>query len=597
MRLVILPTCLFVLMITLGHMHFNANAQDAQSETTENVMQQIMSLSPVDLFLLSNSDKQLLNAKTLLHEEIANERKNFPNRAKLYINEKDEIIDPWTTSQYFPGSPRVEFPCKILRLAQLVRALEFDAKIPNEERERFDAFRRDLVDSVHRDYSPMQHANLRVSATLPEGCGYFEIYLMEYTPPWWRSGASVSIRWDISEDRVPFSLENSYWQRRKEVYDREWANPRIVYTERQMIHITKNVNSFKAMSAAKVLQGHHGYINSAVFSSNGRKVLTSSDDKTARIWDVETGKELQKLEGHIGSVRSGIFSPDGKKVVTSSGDKTARIWDVETGKVLHVLAGHTDEAIQAVFSPDGKKIVTGSADGTARIWDVETGKVLQELAASSRRIFCVTFSPDCKKVAAGNADRDPIKIWVTETGKELLNLKGHESTVSSIVFSLDGKKIVTGSHDKTARIWDAETGKELHKLEGHTREIVATTFSPDGKNVLTCGSDRTARIWDTESGNELQKLEGHKDVVMDAVWSPDGTKILSGSHGYGGVAWIWDVETGNVLHELAGHRSWIKCVAFSPDGKQALTSGGDKTARIWDWDQFLPPYERPAKRE
>jgi WD40 repeat protein len=71
---------------------------------------------------------------------------------------------------------------------------------------------------------------------------------------------------------------------------------------------------------------------------------------------------------------SAAFSPDGKRVVTASDDNTARLWDADTGKEAAVLKGHTNRVWSAAFSPDGKRVVTASADNTARLWDADTGK-------------------------------------------------------------------------------------------------------------------------------------------------------------------------------------------------------------------------------
>ena len=67
----------------------------------------------------------------------------------------------------------------------------------------------------------------------------------------------------------------------------------------------------------------------AAFSPDGKQIVTASMDKTARIWDIESGTELRKLEGHTGNIQSVAFSPDGKRIVTASRDNTARIWTLE----------------------------------------------------------------------------------------------------------------------------------------------------------------------------------------------------------------------------------------------------------------------------
>ena len=81
-------------------------------------------------------------------------------------------------------------------------------------------------------------------------------------------------------------------------------------------------------------------MNSAAFSPDGTRIVTASGDKTARIWDAATGKEITVLRGHENEVTSAAFSPDGTRIVTASEDKTARIWDAATGKEITVLRGH-----------------------------------------------------------------------------------------------------------------------------------------------------------------------------------------------------------------------------------------------------------------
>jgi WD40 repeat protein len=108
----------------------------------------------------------------------------------------------------------------------------------------------------------------------------------------------------------------------------------------------------------------------AVFSPDGKQVLTVSVGKTARLWDAATGKSLALLIGHDDEVESAVFSADGKQVLTGSLDKTARLWDAATGRSIAVLTGHDGEVHTAVFSPDGKQVLTASEDKTARLWAV-----------------------------------------------------------------------------------------------------------------------------------------------------------------------------------------------------------------------------------
>jgi hypothetical protein len=116
------------------------------------------------------------------------------------------------------------------------------------------------------------------------------------------------------------------------------------------------------------LKGHQNFVTSAALSQDGQRIVTASNDGTAKVWDTN-GKLLATLKGHQSWVISAGFSPDGQRIVTASADNTAKVWDTN-GKLLADLKGHQDKVISAGFSPDGQRIVTASFDNTAKVWRV-----------------------------------------------------------------------------------------------------------------------------------------------------------------------------------------------------------------------------------
>jgi len=126
------------------------------------------------------------------------------------------------------------------------------------------------------------------------------------------------------------------------------------------------------------LSGHTGAIQSVAFSplDGGKRLATASADGTAKVWDISaslnadaaTGKELFTLAGHIRGVASVVFSPDGTRIATGSDDKTARVWDAATGKLLQTLPGPKDGITSVAFSPDGIHLAVASRDGTTRVY-------------------------------------------------------------------------------------------------------------------------------------------------------------------------------------------------------------------------------------
>ena len=327
-----------------------------------------------------------------------------------------------------------------------------------------------------------------------------------------------------------------------------------------------------------VLSGHQRNVTSAAFSPDGARVVTASYDKTARVWYAATGNAIAVLSGHEDWVKSAAFSPDGSRIVTASNDKTARVWDAATGNPIAVLSGHKDPVISAAFSPDGLRIVTAADEYTARVWDAATGNAIA-LSGHQRNVTSAAFSPDGARVVTASNDKTA-RVWDAATGKAIGVLSGHENWVRSAAFSPDRSRVLTASRDETARVWDATTGKAIVVHGGHEGRVFFAAISPDGSCIVTAPWDKTARIWDAATGKTIAVLSGHEGPVTCAAFGPDGSRIVTASDDK--TARVWDAATGKAIAVLSGHEDQVHSAAFSPDGSRIVTASDDKTARVWD---------------
>ncbi len=379
--------------------------------------------------------------------------------------------------------------------------------------------------------------------------------------------------------------------------------------------------------------GHTEVVYSAKYSPDGKKIVTTSEDCTAIIWDAGTGKMLTTLIGHKAFVYSAQFSPDGKKIITASCDHTAKVWDVSTGKILtttspsaesinlalfspdgkkfittfiqnklylhwsisekpvHVTIFDADNGERlyslnghsminsAKFSPDGKKIITACCDSTVKVWAVDTGRLIYTFEGYASSVYSAEFCPDGKKIVTASADSMVI-VWDSNTGKLINNLEGHTDKVSVAQFSPDGKRIITASLDNTAKVWDEDTGKLISTLEGHTENVISVEFCLDGKKIVTASKDHTAKVWDTESGKMLCSLNGHTVDVNSAQFSPDGKKIVTTSKNH--TAQVWDASNGKLINTLEGHTNTVLSARFNSNGSQIVMVSKDHTAKVWD---------------
>lgn len=335
-----------------------------------------------------------------------------------------------------------------------------------------------------------------------------------------------------------------------------------------------------------ILRGHTGGIAQVSFSPDGTKILTASEDHTARIWDAHTGRLVLPPLKHEDAILTAVYSSDGTRIATGSEDKTGRVWDAATGQPIGVPIQETDDIRALQFSPDGKRLASGADDSKARIWDAQTGQPITPPIRYHESVFTVAFSPDGSRVVTGTGD-GKADILDPATGKPMAETIRHQNNIFTAVFSPDGNRILTGSADRTARIWDAKTGKPLGPVFQHGYWICTAYFNHDATQVVTASWDHTARVWDATTGRAITPPLRHGDAVYSAVFSPDGTLVATASKDH--TARVWDAVTGAPLTPPLSAGDEVTGVAFAPDSNSVLAASKDGLVRSYD----LPPRTDP----
>jgi RNA polymerase sigma factor (sigma-70 family) len=321
---------------------------------------------------------------------------------------------------------------------------------------------------------------------------------------------------------------------------------------------------------------HGGPVWCVAFAPDGKTLVSGSNDKTARLWDVATGKELQRFDDKLTWVKSVAFGPDGKTVFTGRFGGLRR-WSVVTGKDDPFDKDKYHEGFCLAASADGKILAAGRGK-VVELYDTVAEQALRKIEGAPENIEGLALSRDGKFAAAAGRD-NLIKLWDATSGNLLHTLTGHEGQVTSVAFSPDGKTLASGSYDKTVRLWDVATGKELPQCKGHEHWVEAVSFSPDGTLLASAGRDWFIRFWDPKSAKELRKIKGHLAPITGVAFSPDGKTLASG--GLDNLIRLWDVKSGNERLVAMGMMGRIGSVAFLPDGK-TVVSGSDEGIRVWD---------------
>jgi WD40 repeat protein/tRNA A-37 threonylcarbamoyl transferase component Bud32 len=277
-------------------------------------------------------------------------------------------------------------------------------------------------------------------------------------------------------------------------------------------------------------------------------------------------------------VRSVAFSPDGRTLASGSDDKTIKLWDVQSQGEIATLTGHSNHVCSVAFSPDGRTLASGSDDKTIKLWDVQSQGEIATLTGHSSYVISVAFSPDGRTLASGSGD-NTIKLWDVQSQGQIATFTGHSGSVNSVAFSPDGRTLASGSFDNTIKLWDVQSQGQIATFTGHSRSVNSVAFSPDGRTLASGSADKTIKLWDVQSQVEIATLTGHSNTVNSVAFSPDGRTLASGSGD--NTIKLWDVQSQGEIATLTGHSNWVISVAFSPDSQTLASGSSDTTIKLW----------------
>ncbi|MCA9122277.1 MAG: TIR domain-containing protein [Planctomycetaceae bacterium] len=392
--------------------------------------------------------------------------------------------------------------------------------------------------------------------------------------------------------------------------------PRAVATSPDGRYMAQALQAEKAVSVVlsgwgpgterRHLRGHLGSINCVVFSPNGTRLATASNDRTVKIWDVAEAAEVHTLKGHTGLVYSVAFSPDGKRLATASSDKTVKLWSAETFVQLHSLAGHKDSVLSTVFSPDGTRLA--SLDRRMlKVWDATTFTEIRELECHTPYPGNLVYSPDGKRLAAcsfATADQTTVetdeperpvdgplrwvvRVWDASTLETVGIIPAHSNIVTHVCFSPDGKRLATGSWDKTIKLWDVASLKPITTFRGHSYFVWGQTFHPDCRRLASAGGDYAMKIWDTEALSETYSPDlvvastatsgTHPMWPQDVSFSADGQMLAA--VGVGGLK-VWNPSTLQAIadSDRISRELCNRVIAFSPDNERLAIADGNNVS-------------------
>jgi len=329
-------------------------------------------------------------------------------------------------------------------------------------------------------------------------------------------------------------------------------------------------------------QGHAGKIHNLVFTPDGNRLISISEDKTIRVWNAQTGTQVKKFESQIGDGYEGMFyasalSPDGKLLavggyqVSTEKENYIIVIDIDKGEQVATAIGHSDVITTLSFSGSGQFLASGSADGTVRIWKVENFPTLITAATLNigLPVSSVSFNRMTQDLAVAAEGKDILMYPLAGLRKgekqfTSKTLRKHRGMLNKLSYSPDGTYLISSSFENELMLWtsDGTFVKDIDKLK---HPITALAFSFDGKILAALDETGKGMTYTIPTGTRLTEFTGHDNTVFSAVFSPSSNGsnyMVASAGGNNNEIILWNPINGLTIRKIKGKGSPIHQLAF-----------------------------------
>jgi WD40 repeat protein/serine/threonine protein kinase len=381
-----------------------------------------------------------------------------------------------------------------------------------------------------------------------------------------------------------------------------------------------------APGTRRVFRGFDGPVTSVAFSPDGRFIAAgggrrldyeyadgtrydtpSVADYSVRVFDIETGAEVNRFEGHTDAVWHVKFSPDSRRVYSVSRDNTIRTWSLQTGEQISNVSNGYDSSIRhqrfGTISDDGQISIISSNSQRTTLIDTSSGAVVTDmdlgLSSSIQPVWKAALSPDGNFVLAGSGDPGvhshfgELTYWDVSARNVLWQIL-LDGPVRALAFDQTGNYALIATYEPAPGTFgafaatsiimliDVQTGAQIRTFRHGYGPVTDVAFSPDGRIGVSVASDQVIKLWDIKTGEIIETLTGHDGWITDVDFNPNGRQIVTSSED--GTLRLWDIRHGAEYQRFEGHIAPIHDVVLNPQGDMMVSGSIDRTLIEWNVD-------------
>jgi WD40 repeat protein len=306
------------------------------------------------------------------------------------------------------------------------------------------------------------------------------------------------------------------------------------------------------------------------------------------LYELPTLSPIALWDTERGMIDTAIFSSDSRRIVTYTFCEELKIWDVQSGTcVTRIAIPNKRHTSRPVFSQDGQRIavVSYEKNGKIYIWCAHTGTQLSESEiGETYGIYPFQFSPDTRLLAgrkrATDSDPESILVWHVETEEQIGCFTGYPEKMEKLCFSLDGRYLAAGSSDGTIHVWDVESEQLATTYTDYGDAQIFPYYEPEDGLIAAAVSDRKVEVWHIEQNEKLDEFE-HRGNSRYACFSENGKQLAVASPSEIKV-WAKGDTTSHTLSTLHGHIPTMDTLVFSEDEKTLAAGFWRDNVLLWD---------------